>query len=261
MKKTRGMAEANSPSSSKKKPESKQQAATVSGAKLQRLESGIPGLDELIEGGIPCGTVVLLSGHSGTGRSTLAMQFLQQGVKNGETSVYVSLEREVEEVLEAFSDFDWDLESMMKEKKLSIVKPDMRRFDTLRQTIEDEVDRLSAKRLVIDPFSLLTAYFNNVYDVRKALSDLSRQMRAAGCTLLAVTDIKENDPTYSSTGFEEFVAGGIINLGLIYKEKSNELVRTLLVRKMSRTKHALKPIPFDITENGAVIYPDAEVFE
>lgn len=227
----------------------------------ERMESGISGLDELIEGGIPRGSVVLVSGHSGTGRSTLAMQFLAHGVKKGEPGIYVSLEHETGDILEAFSDFGWGLERMMQEKKLAIVEPDMRRFDTLRQTIDEQIGRIGAKRLVIDPLSLLTAYFNNVYDVRKAISDFSRQMRYSGCTMLAVTDIKENESAFSTTGFEEFVAGGIISLDLLYKSESNELVRTLLVRKMRRTKHALKPIPFDITENGVELYPDAAVFK
>lgn len=229
-------------------------------AEVKRIESGIPGFDGLIEGGLPAGSVAILSGHSGTGRSTFAMQFLVHGAKNGEPGVYVTLERETEEVLETFSDFGWGLDGLLAQKKLAVLKPDLRRFDTLRQTIEEEVDRLQAKRLVIDPFSLLSAYFNNVYDVRKALSDLSRQMRASGCTLLALTDIKENETGFSSTGFEEFVAGGIISLDLLYKKESGELVRTLLVRKMARTRHALRPVPFEITKKGVELHPDAEVF-
>jgi KaiC/GvpD/RAD55 family RecA-like ATPase len=189
------------------------------------------------------------------------MQFLQHGASKGEPGIYLSLEREAGEVLESFSDFGWGLDELLESKKLSIVKPDMRRFDTLKQTIEEEIDRLGAKRLVIDPFSLLSAYFNNVYDVRKALSDLSRQMRASGCTLLAVADIKESETGFSSTGFEEFVAGGIIGLDLLYRKDSSELARTLLIRKMARTRHAIKPVQFEISGKGIELKQAAGAFE
>lgn len=227
----------------------------------QRVETGIPGLDGLIEGGIPRGTLNLLSGHADTGRPIFAMQFLQYGAKEkNEPGVYITLEKEPEEILENMKRFNWDLEDLIKKKKLSIIKPDLNRFDTLKQSIEDEVDRLNAKRLVISPFSLITAYFENVFDVRKALSDLRREMKKLDCTALAITDIKEGEKAYSSSGFGEFVANGVIALDLVAKKESSAFVRTLFVRKMERTKHSLKLIPMEIGKKGIELFPDAEVF-
>jgi KaiC/GvpD/RAD55 family RecA-like ATPase len=228
---------------------------------IERLQTGIPGMDELIEGGIPRTSMVLLSGRSGTGRNTFAVQYLYHGAsERDEPGVYISLEKEPEEIIDAMNRFGWDIKGLMKEKKLAIVKPEIQRFDTLKKVIEDHVDRIGAKRLVISPFSLLSAYFENTYAARKALSELSILVKKLGCTALAVTDIKEGDIVYSSTGFEEFVAGGVIALDLMFKKDSSSYVRTVFIRKMEKTNHSLKLVPIEITADGIKAYPDAEVF-
>lgn len=229
--------------------------------RIERIETGIPGLNELTEGGIPSGTLNILAGHCGTGKSTFAMQFLYYGAKEkNEPGVYISLEEQPEEVLENFDRFNWDLEDLIKKKKLSIIKFELHKFDSLKQVIGDEINRIGAKRLVIDPFSLITAYFNNVYDTRKALSDLAREIRTFNCTTLAITDLKEGEQSFSSTGFEEFVVSGVISLDLILKKDSNSFIRTILIRKMARTNHSLKLVPLEIGSDGISLYPDAEVF-
>ena len=225
------------------------------------VETGIPGLDKLIGDGIPAGTLNLLAGRCGTGKTTFAMQFLYHGAKEkDEPGVYISLEKDPEEIIESMKKFNFDLEELISKKKLSVIKPDLSKFDTMKKIIEDEVDRIGAKRLVIDPFTLLTAYFNNIYDARKALADLKRTMKKLDCTALAVSDITEGAQTFSSTGFEEFVVDGVIVLDLMLKKDSNAYVRTLLIRKMEQTKHSLKLVPIEITNEGIAVYPDADVF-
>jgi KaiC/GvpD/RAD55 family RecA-like ATPase len=226
----------------------------------ERVQTGISGIDELIEGGLPENSLVLLAGHCGTGRHTFAMQFLYHGAKNGEPGVYISMEKEPEEIISSMKSFGWDLDSLIKERKLVIIKPDMQRFDTLKKTIEDEIDRIGAKRLVLSPFSFISAYFANVYDARKALSELRNQMKKLNCTAIAITDIKEGEQVFSSTGFEEFVSSGVIVLDLMLKKENNTYVRTVLIRKMERTNHSLKLIPIEISKEGITAYPDAEVF-
>ena len=226
-----------------------------------RVDTGIDGLDELLEGGIPAGSLNIVAGRLGTGRLIFALQFLYYGAKEkGEPGVFVSLEKEPDDVVEIMQSFGWDPVELIERKLLSIIKPDMHRFESLKTSIIDEVDRIGAKRVVIKPFSLLTAYFNNVYDVRKALSVLRREMKQMGCTTLAVTDIAEGEQSFSSTGFEEFVANGVILLDFQAKKDSNEFTRTLLVRKMERTNHSLKLVPFEIGKKGIEVYVSAEVF-
>ncbi|MCX6773047.1 MAG: hypothetical protein NTV88_04750 [Candidatus Micrarchaeota archaeon] len=228
---------------------------------MERVNTGIGGLDELLEGGIPTGSLNLLAGRLGTGRMIFGLQYLYYGAKEkDEPGVFVSLEKEPESVVDIMKSIGWDPDELIEKKMLSIIKPDMHRFENLKESIIDSIDRIGAKRVVIKPFSLLTAYFDNVYDVRKALSDLRREMKRMDCTMIAVTDIKEGDASFSSTGFEEFVANGVIVLDFQAKKDSNEFTRTLLVRKMERTNHSLKLVPFEITKKGIEVYAGAEVF-
>ncbi|VVB65883.1 Circadian clock protein kinase KaiC [Candidatus Gugararchaeum adminiculabundum] len=228
---------------------------------VKRVESGIPGLDEVIEGGFPAGSLNLLAGKCGTGKSTFGMQFLYHGAKNeNEPGLYISLEDEPAEVLDDMKRFDWDLEGLIKQKKLSIINPELTKFDSFKMLIEDEIDRIGAKRLVIEPFSLISAYFDNVYDTRRSLATLRRLIKKLGCSTLVIADIREGEQTFSPTGFEEFVVSGVIVLDVILKKDSSSFVRTAFVRKMETTNHSLKLIPMEIGEEGIAVYPDAEVF-
>src|SRR3989338_7547456 len=77
---------------------------------IKRLKTGIIGFDQLIEGGLPQNSLVLLAGATGTGKSTFAMNFLMEGLKNGEPGVYITLEDQVSETIKQMQQFGWDVE-------------------------------------------------------------------------------------------------------------------------------------------------------
>ncbi|MCL6089015.1 MAG: hypothetical protein M1530_02520 [Candidatus Marsarchaeota archaeon] len=226
-----------------------------------RVETGIPGLDDVLDGGLPAGSLTLLAGHAGTGRQIFSLQYLYHGAKNkNEPGVHVSLEQEPADIIASAKSLGLDLEPLIKARKLSIIRPELAKFDALKKSIEDEADRIGAKRLVISPYSLISAYFNNVYDSRKALFELRRQTRNLGCTALVVSDITEGNSAYSETGYAEFVADGVIVLDLLMKKDSSSYARTLFVRKMKSVRHSLALIPMEIGPEGLRVYPEAEVF-
>ncbi len=232
----------------------------TSSASDVRVPTGIYGVDELIGGGLLKNSITLVAGHCGTGKTTFATQFLYNGAKRGEPGLFVSLETEPNELARHMQQLNPDTDALLRERKIVIIKPDIQHFDKLKKRIEDEVDRMGAKRVVIGPFSFISEYFANVYDARKALADLRRDMIKFDCTALALSDIKEGEKTYSTTGFEEFVAHGVIVLDLVFKSDSNTFVRTIQIRKMENTSHSMKLVPIEITEDGIKAYPDAEVF-
>lgn len=227
---------------------------------IKRIKSGIQGFDSLVDGGIPRGTINLVSGKCGTGKNTFAIQFINEGASSGEPRIFVSLEKRPEEIIEKFKLLGFDPDTLISEKKLSIVRPELSKYDTLKKVIEDEIDKIGAKRLVISPFTLLVAYFDNVYDARKALDDFGRTMRSYDCTALIISDVPENHETFSATGFEEFVTSGVIVFDLLLKKDTNMFVRMVLIRKMAGISHSLKLVPIELTKKGIVAFPDAEVF-
>src|SRR3989338_8547769 len=90
--------------------------------KIEKIKSGVPGLDELMFGGIPKGNLVVLSGDQGSGKTVLCWQFLFEGaVKYGENGVYVSLEENEESIYQGSKEFGWDLKKLVDERKLIII--------------------------------------------------------------------------------------------------------------------------------------------
>lgn len=219
---------------------------------IDRVPTGLAGLDKMLQGGIPAGSITLLSGACGTGKSTFAMQFLYNGAKYwDEPGVYVTLEENPKKLAENMSLFGWDLEGMIAKKKLIIIKPDVYKFDTIKQIIEDAIDKIGAKRLVVDSYSVMLTYFADPSEVRNGLVQLDREIKKMDCTALVISDIKDNSEIFSTTGVEEFIVDGVI---VLYLQKNRlppyDSMRAVEVRKMRATRHPLRAYPFEISGGG-----------
>ena len=223
--------------------------------KVFRLPTGFPKLDAMLQGGIPQNTVTLLSGACGTGKSTIAMQFLYHGAKLcDEPGVYVTLEETPASLVNNMALFGWDIDELIQKKKLAVIKPEIYKFDSIKQVIADAIDRIGAKRLVVDSYSVLLTYFNDPNQIRSGLVQLDREIKKMGCTALIISDIKDNAEIFSTTGVEEFIVDGVIVLSLIKSLKHPySSMRSISVRKMRATRHPLSHFRFDITDEGVEI--------
>lgn len=232
---------------------------TETGFQIPRIKSGVQGLDELIEGGIPEKSLILLTGGSGTGKSTFAMNFLVHGAMNNEPGLYVSLEEAIEENLIRMKIFGWPIEKLIKENKLMLTQPELYDFDKLLTNIEDSVTNIGAKRLVIDSITLLNMYFKDPFKVRRSLLTMEKSLKSLDCTTLAISEVEELEHGMRMGGVEEYLADGVIIL--YYIKKENAYSRAALIRKMRATNHSLKVHPLQIKRpGGVVIYPEEEVF-
>ena len=218
--------------------------------KINRIETGIKGFDQLIEGGIPEKSLILLSGVTGTGKSIFGMNYLVHGIKKGENGVYVSLQESIEETISEMNLF-WPIKGMIKEEKLSIVQPELYNFDALLTTIEDSIDKVKATRLVIDSISIIAMYFEDPFRIRKSLLTLANLLKNLGCTTIAISQVTKGVSLY---GVEEFVADGVIKM--YYMRTNSSFTRALTVRKMRITNHSMNIHPVEIKEpEGIVVYP------
>ena len=85
---------------------------------MERILTGIKGLDELLGGGLPKGKCILVVGSPGSGKTTLIMQFLYNGALSGERGLYITMDEKPEQVKDNFSPFGWNLDQMEKEGNL-----------------------------------------------------------------------------------------------------------------------------------------------
>jgi len=227
--------------------------------RVERVKTGVKGLDELIDGGIPRNSLVLVSGSTGTGKTTLGMQFLLQGILEGEKGVFISLEEPQEKTIMQMEAMGWPIKKFVERNLLIITQPELYDFDKLLTFIEDIVTKNNAKRLVIDSISLISLYFQEDFKIRRAILELERMLKKLDCTTLAISEVKENVDSFSLFGVEEFVVDGIIVL--YYLRKETIFTRAIAIRKMRATEHSLKIHPIKIKSiEGIVVYPEEEIF-
>lgn len=229
---------------------------------ITRIPTGIPGLDEVIEGGLKRDSVTLIGGCSGSGKTILAMQFLVNGIlKSNEPCVYVTFEEGKEEVYEDMLRFGWDLAELERQGKFAFIRYTPEQVGKVLKTgggvIRDIVDQIKAKRVVIDSISAFTLLHKGELEKREACLDLFKILRKWACTTLVVGQYYAAEERHESTAVE-FEVDGIIWLYNIKKEDIR--VRAIEVFKMRGTKHSAKIFPFEITDRGVTIYPEQSVF-
>ena len=226
---------------------------------MERIKTGVPGLDEIMHGGIPQGQTVLLSGTAGTGKTILASQFVYMGAKKyKEPGVYLSFEESPESIKKNAMNFGWDFGPLEKEGTFSFVKYDPYHVDDIVNHLEGKIREISAKRVVVDSISALSFYLREDVNFRRMLFNLSGVLGKLECTSLLLSEIVPGTQGLSRHGLAEFVSDAAVIL--YYNWVDSSFVRAVQVWKMRGTGHSERLHPYKITEKGMVIYPDEEAF-
>lgn len=235
---------------------------------IERVPTGIPGFDDLLNGGIPKRNVVLLSGGPGTGKSIFSMQYLYNGLLRGDSGVYVALEEHPVQVRINMAQLGWDPKRFEEEGKFAIVDAftggigeaakreryvvkvadDFQSLvDVLRAAIKD----IGAERVAVD--SVTTLYITKPAIARSIVLQLKRVLSGLGCTSLLVSQVSVTERGFGGPGVEHAV-DGIVRLDL--DEVDGELLRSLIIWKMRGTPHSMRRHPFEITDRGIIVHAD-----
>jgi len=213
-----------------------------------RVPTYIPGLDKILKGGFPKGSVILVSGNCGSGKTILSGQYIWNGAIRGEKGLYISTEERVEDLIRDFSEFGWDFSKNRKIKVTFMTPLDIEKEIA---TIEALIEKEKIQRLVIDSISLLGLYYKDEYEIRKKIYQLINSLKRKGVTAILTSEIVEGSNALSRYGVEEFVVDGVIILK--YSGLGGEYDRSLEVRKMRRTAHSRDEFPFKIGNKGIVV--------
>jgi KaiC/GvpD/RAD55 family RecA-like ATPase len=247
-----------------------------------RMATGVPGMDQMLRGGLIPGRPYVLSGATGSGKTTFSIQFLQQGVRQGERALFVSIDEPPAELRENVRFLGWDVGKIRildvhpaakaYSKRVSLVevaaqravgslreaRPDARTEamkqmspdltpQTLQLMLKQELQEVRYSRVAIDSLTSLKRLSGEEEDIDTGIMSLLRFLSESNVTSLIVTDI----PSYTVLEPEMFLSRGVIRLHKVFVSSKTE--RCVTVEKFRGSGHDTLPRPLDITKAGVVI--------
>lgn len=220
---------------------------------MMRAKTGIPELDEMLHGGFMQGDSVLVAGSAGTGKTTLALQHLVNGItKFGENGIYVTFEELPDQIHRDASNFGWDLTQMEKDGKFRLVctSPNLLLESGDGENILDSfIKDIHPRRIVIDSLSHLSMFVEES-EFRKEIYRLVMYLKTKGLSSLLLWEAPQlmgqvNSLTDTGTSF---LVDSIILLKPVEIESS--MRKALVVLKMRGSDHDKRLREFEITSQG-----------
>ncbi len=229
---------------------------------LPKTPTGISGLDEITQGGLPLNRPTLICGAAGCGKTLLSLEFLVKGAVNfGEPGVFMAFEEKVEELTLNSASLGFNLEKLQKDKLIKIDHVHIDRteieetgeydLDGLFIRLGYAIDTIGAKRVVLDTIENLFSGLNNTAILRSELRRLFSWLKEKGVT--AIITGEKGEGTLTRQGLEEYVSDCVI---LLENRLSNQIsTRFLRIIKYRGTVHGSNEYPFLIDEDGISILP------
>ena len=220
-----------------------------------RVKTGVPELDEMLHGGFMRGDAVLVAGSAGSGKTTLALQYLVNGIlRDGEPGVYITFEQMPDQIYRDAKNFGWNLRKLEEENKFRLIctSPDIM-LESSGETLLDEALRdVAPKRVVIDSLSHLEMFIDRK-DMRKEAYRLISFLKAKGMSSLLIWE----STSTASSAFNvtemnlSFLVDCIISLRPVEIESS--IRKALVILKMRGSDHDKHLREFEITPDGVKI--------
>lgn len=233
---------------------------------LEKVPTGIRGLDQVTHGGFPKGRTALVCGGPGAGKTLLGLEFLVRGAElYNEPGVCVAFEETVDELTTNMASLGHNLASLVKSKKLTLDYVEIERkqieetgeynLDGLFVRLKQAIDERKAKRVLLDTVELLFLGLQNEGVVRAELRRLFHWLKDAGVT--AVVTAETGDRSLTRYGLEEYVADCVIMLDHRVTEQVS--TRRLRVVKYRGSSHGTNEYPFLMDEEGISVMPITSV--
>lgn len=229
---------------------------------LQRSRTGIPGLDDILHGGLIAGRLYLVDGNPGAGKTTLALQYLHEGVREGDRCLYVTLSETREELLAGAQSHGWNLDGidvveliadaaeLDGDSDLTMYHPsEVELTETTRKVI-DAVERIRPQRLVFDSLSELRLLAQSSLRYRRQILALKQFFVGRQCTVLLLDDRTAEGPDLQL----QSIAHGVISLDHAAPSYGRAL-RHLQVVKFRGSDFRSGYQDFVIHRGGLEVYP------
>src|SRR5215831_12392971 len=227
-----------------------------------RQPTGIAGLDHILGGGLPANRLYVLEGEPGSGKTTLALQFLREGVRLGQRTLYITLSETVEELNDVAASHGWTLEGidllelntvserLAEEANYTVFHPaDVELGETLKR-IRAEIERRSPERVALDSVSELKILSQTSVRYRREILGLKQFFAGRNCTVLVLDDCttREGEQQLQS------IAHGVIRMERESREYGSTR-RQIHIVKMRGVRFQDGRHDFVIETGGLELYP------
>ena len=226
-----------------------------------QVSVGIPELDNILGGGLTSDRSYLLEGTPGSGKTTIALQFLLEGVRRGEGGLYITLSETAAELREVARSHGWDLrgvelfelvndDGLDPDAEQSILEPSEVELGETINGVKECVDRLRPRRVVFDSLSEMRLLAQNSLRYRRQILALKQYFSSRDCTVLMLDD-RSSDPGDLQL---HSIAHGVITLEQAAQDYGTER-RRLRVVKMRGVKYRAGFHDFTIETGGVSVFP------
>lgn len=226
-----------------------------------RVSTGVPELDNILAGGLTANRSYLLEGTPGSGKTTIALQFLLEGSRRGETGLYITLSETAAELREVASSHGWSLsdvelfelvneEGLDPDSEQSILEPSEVELGETIRGVKDKVAELKPSRIVFDSLSEMRLLAQNSLRYRRQILALKQYFSTCNCTVLLLDD-RSSDPNDLQL---HSIAHGVITLDQAVEDYGTER-RRLRIVKMRGVKYRGGFHDFAIHTGGVAVFP------
>lgn len=222
------------------------------------MSTGVPGLDELLNGGIVRGHAILYLGPPGAGKTTFGLAFIWDGLKRGERCVTITLEEDKESLIKTAAQFGWDFGTYLRNRQLAVIKMDPTDLRGTTKLLRNEFPRIlklfGATRVLVDPLSIFELLFIDYADKRQRIFELCDLVKRSGATAVYTAEANPMNPTQTRDGIIEYAVDGFITLRYLEPRKG-ALRYAIRAVKMRRSEHSKELCEYEITPHGPRVYP------
>ncbi|WP_302081775.1 KaiC domain-containing protein [Salinibaculum rarum] len=230
---------------------------------IPRIDLGIEGLDNMIQGGVPERHLIVTVGSAGSGKTTFGLQFLYHGLQQGENAVFITLEQSHDSIIDTANEWGWEFDKYEAEDKLAVVDLDpvemANSLDNIRAELPQLIKDFDADRLVLDSVSLLEMMYDDPAKRRTEVFDFTRSLKDAGVTTFLTSEASESNPYASRHGIIEYLTDAVFVLQYIRGE-ARETRLAVEIQKIRNANHSREMKPYEITNEGLSVYQQANIF-
>jgi circadian clock protein KaiC len=230
---------------------------------IPRIDLGIEGLDNMIQGGVPQRHLMTTIGSAGTGKTTFGLQFLYHGLQQGDNAVFITLEQSHESIIDTANEWGWGFDEYEAEDSLAVVDLDpvemANSLDNIRGELPELIKDFNADRLVLDSVSLLEMMYDNPAKRRTEVFDFTRSLKEAGVTTFLTSEASESNPYASRHGIIEYLTDAVFILQYVRGE-TRETRLAVEIQKIRNANHSREMKPYEITSDGLSVYQQANIF-